>query len=212
MSNVSTIHDVVPFESGKTKALTGQRLAKVGYKTTKKQAAKFPSIAVSVPQIATETLEDSRFFPHFATYLETVQDKVIRSLYEGSDGQLKQVTDSDIGADAMLAFLTAEAEGSRLTIEKIKTWFDSELSENLSVMIAEKLKLDDPTADAVKKMLNAYRDTFALLAGKSVYLEQKKISSLRVALELVPEGDDEICEKITKKLDDMEEKPIEELL
>ena len=59
MSNVSTVHDVVPFVAGKTAALTGQRLAKVGYKSTAKNPARYASIAVSVPYINPDDITEN---------------------------------------------------------------------------------------------------------------------------------------------------------
>src|SRR3990172_9693778 len=88
----------------------------IWYKTTKKNPAKFPNVAVSVPPI-TEFDENilERALPYLVTVFENAQDVIIRSLYESSMGQLREVSDDDISPAACLAFLEAEANGSRLT-------------------------------------------------------------------------------------------------
>jgi hypothetical protein len=218
MSNVSNRHTVVPFVSGETKALSDQRLAKIGYKPRGKNAAKFPSVAVSVPQINPADITENvqRLLPYIGTMLEGTQDAIIRSMYEGSNGQLSSVADDDISINACIAFLEAEATGSRLTAEKIKEWFVENLTEPLTVYIAQKLGFDDPNEaqmETIGKNLAAYRDTFAVLSGKMVFLEQKKINSLLMALSMLPEEcESDISAKLTAKLQAMNEKPVEDLI
>ena len=91
MSNVSNVHDVIPFVAGKSAALTGQRLARVGYKSTAKNPAKFPSVAVSVPFLSDDSLRENMdsLLPYIKGMMEKTQDDVIRSLYESKDGSLK---------------------------------------------------------------------------------------------------------------------------
>src|SRR3990172_1508944 len=167
--SITNRHSVIPFVAGKTVPLTDQRLAKIGYKTTKKNPAKFPNVAVSVPPITEfdETILE-RALPYLVTVFENAQDGIIRSLYESSMGQLREVSDDDISPAACLAFLEAEANGSRLTKEMIASWFDSEVSENLTVLVAEKLGFTDLTTDnmvVVKKHVSIYRDIISQLAG-----------------------------------------------
>jgi hypothetical protein len=216
MSTISNRHTVVPFVAGTTKPLTEQRLAKIGYKPRGKNPAKFPSVAVSVPVLADESIKEvqDRLIPYVRTMLESTQDSVIRSMYESSEGQLTSVGDEDISLNACIAFLEAEATGSRLTAEKIKEWFTENLTDPLTVVLAEKLgfeELNDAQMETIGKHLAAYRDTFAMLSGKMVFLDSKKITSLLAAIALVSEESD-ITVKLTAKLTEMQQKPVEELL
>ncbi len=98
MSNVSNVHDVIPFVAGKSAALSDQRLAKVGYKSSAKNPAKFPSVAVSVPFLSDDSLRENMdsLLPYIKGMMEKTQDDVIRSLYESKDGTLKIVQDHEI--------------------------------------------------------------------------------------------------------------------
>jgi hypothetical protein len=218
MSNISDRHSVVPFVSGETKALSGQRLAKVGYKDRGANKARFTSVAVSVPHIDPAAVQAhyNRLLPHFGTFLEGVQDAVLRSLYESSEGTLQSVSDDAIGMQACVNFLEAESNGSRLTAESIKQWFRAECAENLTVWIAEKLGFEELNTEQVaviEKKLAAYEGTFSTIAGKNVFLEPHKIVSLRNALALCAESGSDIGGKIEKKLIALSEAPkVEELL
>jgi len=88
MSNISNRHNVQAFVAGESKALSGQRLAKVGYKQTKaitdKGEVAPKSICVSIPMFVDQDIQDNiqALLPHIGAWLETVQDNVLRSLYE----------------------------------------------------------------------------------------------------------------------------------
>lgn len=214
MSNVSIAHTVVPFIAGETKPLHGQRLAKVGYKTTQKTPAKFPSVAVSVPQISQETALDytDRLLPYIVALLENAQDGVIRSLYESADGILPHVTDSDISVDACIAFLASEAEGDRLTKVTVENWFTANARDTVFVVIAEKLGFtaDDPTdaqSARIEQSVKAYRDIFASLSGGKTMLTMHQIGSLRNVLELV--DSDDVSTRLCNRLNAMEKKHAE---
>lgn len=217
MSNISNRHQVQPFTAGESKPLSGQRLAKVGYKTSKKTPAKYKSICVSVPQINPDDVMGNiqRLLPHVGTMLENAQDGIIRSLYEQSDGSLQTVGDSDISIQACIAFLDAEAAGDRLKKEHIENWFDAEISENLFVLVAEKLGFTEPNEDqtaVIQKHVKTYRDVISMLAGGKTRLEEKQIKGCRVALSL---GDTNsgIGQKLVNRLDAMERTPkIEDML
>lgn len=217
MSNVSNRHQVQPFTAGESKPLSGQRLAKVGYKTSKKTPAKFKSVCVSVPQINPDDVMSNihRLLPHVGTMLENAQDGIIRSLYEQSDGSLQTVADSDISVLACIAFLDAEAAGDRLKKEHIENWFDVEIAENLFVLVAEKLGFTEPNENqtaVIQKHVKTYRDVISMLAGGKTRLEEKQIKGCRVALNL---GDcsQGIGQKLVSRLDQMERTPkIEDML
>ena len=218
MSNVSNVHDVVPFVAGKTAPLTGQRLAKVGYKTTAKNPAKFASVAVSVPQINPAHIQENltALLPYIGTMLEETQDKVIRSLYESKDGKLTQVTDADISVQACIAFLESEAAGDRLKKEHIEAWFDRVCKDNTFTLIAEKLGFtgDDLTAEqvaVVDRHVKTYRDILSMLAGGRTVLTPVQIRSCKTVIE-VSEDDSGIGQKLIARLNALESPKTAEFL
>ncbi len=190
MSNVSSIHDVVPFVAGKTEALTGQRLAKVGYKSTKNTPAKFPNVAVSVPHINSEDITGNinALLPYIGNMLESAQDGIIRGLYEGENGKLKTVSDADISVQACISYLEAEAAGDRLRKEHIEAWFDRVCADNVFTLIAEKFGYGDDLTpeqvETVNKHVKTYRDILSMLAGGNVKLTPVQIKGCRTAVEL----------------------------
>lgn len=217
MSNVSTRHNVLPFVAGKSVPLTGQRLAKVGYKSTKATPAKFPSVCVSVPPVDTESITSNidRLLPYVREMVSNAQDGIIKSLYESSDGTLTSVSDDDISIAAVINYLEAESTGGRLTKEFLESWFDQNVSENLTVVIADKLgfvDLNDEQMIVIQKHLNIYRALISSLSGGKTILQTVQINACIRALE-VSQCDDDIKNKLSARLVKMSQAPkIEELL
>ena len=219
MSVISNRHSIVPFISGESKAMSGQRLGKIGYKEvlnkkTGKKEQKLPSVCVSVPVIEKEEIEGKleALIPHIRGMLEGVQDKIVRSLYEGSEGALQSVSDGEISVAACIGFLEAESEGGRLTKEAVQNWFDGNLAENLSVYIAEKLDFVKPNEGQmlqIEQHVRGYREVLASLSGGATMLSTPQIKGCRKALELLEVGieEDLMAQKLSKRLDAME-KPV----
>ena len=218
MSNVSIAHTVTKFDAKLSQALTGQRLAKCRYKTTAKQAAKYPSVCVSVPYISYTdiTAKIEPLVQHIRTMLESAQDGIIRSLYESSDGTLSQVTDSDLSISACISFLEAESEGSRLTKEFIESWFDASVKDYVYALVSEKLGYgtDDLTMEqdlTVCKHVNGYRGMYSALAGGKTMYQPNQIASLKRVLDIV--DTDDTSTRLINRLNKMLETPkIEDLL
>ena len=214
MSNVSSVHDVVPFVAGKTEPLTGQRLAKIGYKTTTKNPAKFKSVAVSVPPIDPDAVLNNvkALLPYIGTLLEDTQDKIIRGLYESADGALKTVQDPEISVQACISFLEAEAAGERLKKEHIEAWFDRVCSDNVFTLVAEKLgygdseELTPEQIATVQKHVKTYRDILSMLSGGNVKLTPVQIRSCKTVID-VSEDDSGIGQKLMSRLVNMEKPP-----
>ena len=108
MSNVSNQHTVIPFVAGQSKPLNGQRLIRVLYKDSKKAKAQYPSVCVSVPPLEKSILQDSRFTDYLLESLQTLQDGIVKGLYESRKGKLERVSDDDISANAMASYLVAQ--------------------------------------------------------------------------------------------------------
>lgn len=219
MSNISNRHSIQHFTAGESKPLTGQRLAKIGYKKSKDNPNPAKSICVSVPQIVVDQISAEQIqslMPHLISVLENAQDGIVRSLYESRDcdiAKFSSVSDEEISVNACIAFLNAESSGGRLTKEWIEHWFVQNVEDNLTVVIAEKLGFTEITEDnqvVIDKHLNAYRELMKSLGGNKISLNKAQISGLRRAIE-ISSVEDETAKKLTAKLNDVE-KSAEELL
>lgn len=214
--SISNRHPVNLFVAGKSQAMSEQRLARVGYKSSAKNPAKYPNVCASVPRIIELTESQiEALSEHIVTMLENAQDGIFRSLYESSDGKLEALSDDDISVESCIAFLNAEAEGSRITKEMVEKWFVENVQDNLTVVIAEKLGFDLSTPEqenTVQKHINGYKALMAALSGGKTILTDVQIKGLQRALE-VSSVDDEIAGKLSKRLVTMQNKPkIEDLL
>jgi len=208
MSNISNRHNVSLFESGKSVPFSGQRLAKVGYKRTDKCPNPLPSICVSVPPVEISSEDFSRLIPYMRAYLGDVQDKIIRSLYETSEGTLSSVSDEEISVDACIAFLESESTGGRLTREYLEAWFTQNLEDNLSVVIAEKLGYDLSTPEQINIVsghVSQYKGIISSLSGGKTVLAYDQINGVLRALEVCA-VDDDISQKLNNRLVSMKKK------
>ncbi len=219
--SISNRHPLSLFVAGESKPMSGQRLAKVGYKQTEamtKRGETAPdSVCASLPQIPPEdiTANITRLLPYICTMLENAQDGIVRSLYESADHTLISISDDDISVDQCISFMAAEAAGDRLSKDAVLAWFDAEIRENLAVMIAEKLGFDDMGPDqmpVINKHVGVYREVIGTLASGKTTLAQKQINGCRSALKLVQNPKDRICAKLSERLDLMEKKQITEFL
>ncbi len=217
--SISNRHPINLFTAGKSAPMNGQRLAKVGYKSTTKNPAKYKSVCASVPMIDTDQFLDEQTFtrlvPYIREMLENAQDGIFRSLYESRDGMLSELADNDISIDSCISFLEAESSGGRLTKEYLEIWFDSMVRDNLTVVITEKLGFTEITPEVeitVGKHVAGYKGLFVSLAGGKTILQDAQIHGLLRAID-VSSVDDDTSVKLTAKLNGMLNKPkMEELL
>ena len=222
MSIIGTRHSLTLFTAGESKPASGQRLAKIGYKQTavmtKAGETAPPSVCVSVPQVDVDDVRANidRLLPYIGNMLESAQDGIVRSLYESSGHALISVDDADISVSACISYLAAEAAGDRLKKETIEQWFDSEVAENLTVFLAEKLGFTELTADnmaVIGRHVGIYRALIGSLAGGKTILETKQINGCKKAISLSASAD-RIAQRLTDRLIAMEQpkKRIEEFL
>ena len=216
MSNVSNRHNVVPFVAGKSAALTDQRMSKVGFKLTEKMKAKgekaLPSVFASIPMIDPAAIEVhwENLVPYVQTLLETAQDGIFRSLYVSSAGTLTSIADEELSIPACIAFM--EAQRADLSAETVGAWFDSELTDALTVIVADKLgfNLETPEQEqTVSKHVKIHRDVLCMIAGRSVILQPKQAAGIRNMLKIAP--DDAMNARITAKMNELERKVTEDL-
>lgn len=206
MSVISNRHAVVAFVTGESKAQSGQRLAKVGYKG---KTAKFKSVCASIPALTLTDEQCIRMKEHVLNLAMSAQDGIFRSLFESANGKLEHITDEDISFDAIIGYLEAESTGGRLTKESVIAWFNAEALEITLALLAEKLgfgeTLNDDQMAVLEKHANGYREVFASLSGGKTMLQPKQINGLRKVLGMLgTDADDDIAMKLSKRLDSME--------
>lgn len=208
MSHFPSTHLVTPFDSAKSQPLTGQRLAKIRYKTTAKCPAKYPSVCVSVPFATSSIVSDgenlTRLMPHILGMIEAAQDGVIRSLYEASEGKLSSVQDSELGIDSILGYLEAESQGTRLTKEFIGAWFDTDVAEILQAAFVDKwswdssVELSGEQAAKLEQVTKGHKEMFAALAGGKTSYNIGQCKGLLALLDLADSSD--TAEKLRARL------------
>lgn len=190
-------HSVVKYDPKTSKAFTGQRLAKVTYKTiTDKDNPLFnvkrESKCVSVPLVTSTQVSENLIVltPHIIEYLHSVQDKMIR---EKIDAGSNHISNDDISIASMVEWLDANNESGRLTKETVAKWFDENVGDMLAVVLAEKLGVSATPSDAESKQIMAvvgtFKDKVSSLAGGKTSYEPKMCDSLIKCLELAPAGD-----------------------
>jgi len=207
MSNISSIHSVTSYVSGKTKPLEGQRLAKVTYKVDKATGVKPPSRAVSIPITDWEQVEPylGVLKNEFLGLVHSVQDKIVRTKIESGS---VSISDDDIALSAVVSYL--QAESGRLTGDDIRAWFTESLKEPLMLAFASKLGIPEdsaPSSDQETKLtviLKGYEDSFAKLASGAASFNSSQSANMIKALEFVDSEDYlriRFTERLTKKSD-----------
>jgi hypothetical protein len=196
MSNVSTAHDVIPFESGKTKPLSGQRLAKVIAKPGKRKAdtdGLTQSMAVSIPLFSLDQITAAipNLTVQIQELIEDAQDKIIREAVE--EGK-RVILDSEISIDAVVSFLNAVSKGNRLTKEIVQQWFVDSYAEHFMSFYCsvnkwdvESLSVDQ--ANVLEQKSNAVRDIYASLASGKTRLSKPVCLSLTKFWNHITNGD-----------------------
>lgn len=193
-------HSVVAYDPKTTKAFTGQRLSKVQYKTvTDKESPlcgiKRPSMCVSLPPVApAEVIQNiSLLAPHVVVMLHGVQDKMIKEMIES--GQ-KSITQESISIASMLEWMEVNNDSGRITKESVAQWFEEAISENLAVVLADKMgvgsegkEISTAESDQIMKAVGAFKDRISALAGGKTSYEPKVAESLKKCLALAEEGD-----------------------
>jgi hypothetical protein len=208
MSNVSNRHTVVEFVSGKSVAFTGQRLSRCLYKPDRKtKVQKYKSVCASIPVLEIELDEENieKLAPYILNMLEETQDKIFKSLYESKDGKLSSISDDDINLNAIIGYLENESSGGRFTKEFLNAWFDENMKDNLSVAIAEKLGMKDPSEsdwEVINKSVHGYREMIASLSGGATLYSPNQCKSLIKALEIAS-VEDEVNKKLVGRLNKM---------
>jgi hypothetical protein len=204
MSNISAVHKVEPYTSGKSIALSGQRLAVAKFKTDKDTGVKPENKCASIPAVTDAEIQQhlSKLLPAFGRLIDETQDKIFRELVIDGAGE---VHTEQVSIEACIQFLNAEATGNRLSKEFLESWFDSTLEDVLTVAVAEKMGVGEiPTETEVSKInatISVYRKMIAGLSStKTVYADEVR-ASIKKALALV--SDDKLAQRLETRIDEM---------
>jgi len=197
MSNVSSMHDVKLY-SGNEKPLDGQRLVTVTFKTPSQPEPGFvkpANVCVSIPVIAVQ-VNPVELQSAMQEQLEGLQDALIRSLYLQSLEEKKPITqlsDSMIGYAALKTYAEAEAISKRLTKDAIAAWFDSAISSDLMLALANAMKLPNEMNAAQQSRLDAaltqYKALVTSLASPKASIAPRIAEQMEKVIVLAPEGD-----------------------
>jgi len=197
MSNVSSMHDVRSY-TGNEKPLDGQRLVTVTFKTPSQPEVGFvkpANVCVSIPVIAVQ-VSPVELQNAMQEQLESLQDALIRSLYLQSLEEKKPITqlsDSMIGYAALKTYAEAEALSKRLTKDAIAAWFDSAISSDLMLALANAMKLPNEMNAAQQSRLDAaltqYKALVTSLASPKASIAPRIAEQMEKAIVLAPEGD-----------------------
>lgn len=214
MSTISNRHVFVTYESGKTKAFTGQRLASFSWKTcTDKDSLWFGmkkgSKAVSIPHIADAEITNNiaMLLPHFRNYLEGVQDKIIRAKLEQNHDSV-DIGENEINIQAIYEYLEdSDSSGGRLTKEAVGNWFVEQIQDHLMLALAAKLGCSDtPTkqeSDHIEKICGDFKGKISALAGGKTHYESKLCDALIKCLSL--NSEDMLSQRFIARLEKMKE-------
>lgn len=206
MSVISNRHSVNVFAAGKSQPLAGQRLAKVGYKSTRKNPAKHKNVCVSVPVIENDAVIpfSERLLPFVRTMLADAQDGIIRSLYESAGGSLTMsIAAEEISVESCVNWLIAEQSGERLNSDMLGAWFDANVRDPFTVILCEQNKIEDTDDVRVQQTVAGYKGVFASINGRNTLnAEQRK--EVRNLLKVCECDADPMAQKVIAKLDAME--------
>jgi hypothetical protein len=214
MSNMTEAHNIVPYTSGITKPLNGQRLATVTYKTDKLTGTKPASVACSIPQVDTEAMKAhiDEFIPHIKTLVERTQDAIIRERHEAS---ATLVSDKDIDIEHVIEYLNAESTGGRLTKAQVVEWFDENIADPLAVALATKMGVsENPTeeqSNRIENLLKEFRNNIGALTAGNMKYDPDTCNVLQKAISFAP-ADDILKERFNQRLDTMKKQIPKSLL
>lgn len=173
MSNVSNTHNIVKLEKN-SKALTGQRMARVIAKADKSGAypsehlteSKFVSLPVINPEFTANQVQ--ALSVHIVGMLSDAQDSIIREriIVDG----VSSVNDEEISIDACIKYLDDAAKGNRVTGEYIAKWFAETYGDSALEFIAQLCKFDgdnltDAQLEVISQKTNVLTSMFAGFAS-----------------------------------------------
>lgn len=172
MSNVSNSHNVTKLDKS-SKALTGQRMARViakknkegNYESSNLQESKFVSIPVIVPEF--NSAQINALSVHIVGMLNDAQDALIRErIIDGASA----VHDEEISIDACIRYMDDAAKGNRVTKEYLQKWFVDTYFDAAAEFVCAMAKFDanaltSEQENVIQTKVNVLRDMFSGFSG-----------------------------------------------
>lgn len=191
MSNFNgAVHDVATYNPKKSRALDGQRLAVITWKTDSKTGIKPDSQCVSIPRLSSSDIDSLivAVRPWIVKQIEQVQNNLIRELLPATT-----VSQDAIAIDKIQAAILALGSRSSATFsdDDIREFFAEELHPALVIAFAAKMGISPDAAPSPvqeTKILNlsaAFRDSFVSLAKTKIAPPVEKLQQLEKALSLL---------------------------
>lgn len=186
-------------------ASDGNRIAKCLYRSDNKEAR--TNSYVEVPSFTEAEVTDQLvvLMPHLITYLETVQDGIIKGYHTSS---YTEVFESAIKLNAVIDKLESAGEG-RLNKEQVFSWFDETMKDSLTVAFADKMGLSDEPSEAEEERLTAIVDAYrtklgALAGGKSRFMPEECVR-LQQAIDVAEADETPLGARFMQRLEKMQE-------
>ena len=213
--NADGSYKFLPYDSKAPVTEKGFRTAKLTYKSTAKNPAKMPNACVLVQPITSPDITGhiTALIPHITTMCENAQDAILRAQYESNAGSVNKDT---INLDAIIAYLDAEATGNRMTKDSILEWFDAEMKDTLTVLIADKMNItDEPTdkqTDDINRIIAVYRGKYGALSSGATIYQPTDVERLVSAIEKTEVSESLYGSRLLSRLNGMNKKEEELLL
>lgn len=200
MSIVSTRHAIRPFTAG-DKALSGQRLVKLQWKSSKKgKQAEFPNHAVSLPAFEDKDIisavGNGMFLDMLKESIYGNQKELIKSLFVESGGTLKEVGTEDVSLDQIHNYFLAQSSAENsFTKDALGKWFDAEIAENLTMSVMIKLSVEDEDNELVVKTVKLIKSILLMATMEDYEPQGKQLKAFQAVVE-VDTGDSWIGKKL----------------
>lgn len=188
-----------------SRATTGNRLAKITYRTDRKTGVKPPSKCGELAAISSKDITDniSNLMDSVIRLLESTQDDIIREQIELG---ATTVDISLINMASLSKYLSEKSKGERLTKAVLVDWFDIELEDLLVAAVSDKLGV---SGDPTEKQDSLISDTIAQfkayitgLASPRAFIQKDSRPAILKALSLVS---DDMSKALTSKVGGMSE-------
>lgn len=197
----TTIPDTIKFDELKTVAKLDVPVEHRLCRIINKGAGNI-SLGALVPVIGTESIDyligNASVRLAIISMLEGIQDKLARQyVMEGGNKEMLICDFADI--NKIIMFLEAENESKiRLSKEAIESWFMADIAP----LLVAALKAKGITQQKqLEDTCNAFKNSFAVLAGKQVSMSEQIKGQLEKAMLLLPEGyENHVAELVASKL------------
>lgn len=196
----------------------GMRLVKCLYKTNLKTgnvAGENSYIIVPESHLSEEVViaEVATLAPYISAYLQEQEDKIIKEAHKNKSIGF---SDAFLSVAKILEALDASGQGNRLNKDKIESWYNSDMKEQLLVAFADKMGLSDTPSDEeitrLSEISEVYKAKYASLAsGKTLY-KKEEAELLIKALTVTGAGENGIGARFVTRLEGMKTHKSEELL